>query len=159
MRLTALVIIILSVTGIATSQTKYPKTVIIDTTFLVSDYFGDTVTMYSPGQIVKIGKRMMAAAALEQELGAYKVLYAHCDSLRMIHDSTAIYYDEVLNHMRNINLSLSSQLALETENNQTLTEIVGIERKKTKRQKYVYGFSGGGIGLLSGIIFTLIVIK
>lgn len=133
---------------VSAAHAQYPRTVVIDSTLNLQKYFGDTVTMYAPGQIVKIGKRLMLASAFEQELGAYKLLYSHCDSLRMIKDSSANSFVTTIGHLESLNKNLNERLKVSSEINEHLSKIANLERKKGRRQKFIWGFAGAGGALL-----------
>lgn len=157
---------ILLTSGIAISQNKYPAKVVIDSTLDLSEYYGDTVFLYEPGRIVKVGQRMMALESAEAELHAYKTLYARADSLLKSYDSTRAKVDTVFakyeNRIKGLQVTNSVLIRLnqtKDQDNMHLSEMYREEKERAKRQKFIYGFSGGGIGLLAGIVTTLILVK
>lgn len=156
----ALASIFLLTTGTAISQDKWGKTV-IDSSIL--QYYGDTVYIYEPGYVVKIGKRLMSLDGVESELHAYKTLYSHCDSLKHIQDSAHIAKDtafvrceSLIAQKETTNDILRGFITNKDKEISYLSQMYATERKKSRRQKYIYGFSGTGAGIIGGLILGII---
>lgn len=152
--------ILLLTSGIAISQINLGRTV-IDSSIL--EHIGDTVYIYEPGYIVKIGQRLMTLEGAEAELHAYKTLYSHCDSLRRAKDSThmaseAVFfgYENLIEEKDNTINILTGMVESRDQDNYILSEMYLTEKRQKRRGKFIYGSIGAGGGLLVGLITGLV---